>query len=333
MPAPTTYRALVAEEVNGRFIQTVKTLPVSNLPQHDVLVRVHYSSLNYKDALSATGHKGVTKSYPFTPGIDAAGVVEESSDSRFEAGLKVIVTSYDLGMNTPGGFGQYIRVPGSWIIPLPGGLSLQESMMNGTSGLTAALGVDKIRHQNISPEDGRVLVTGATGAVGSFAVALLSHLGYRVTAASGKTEQKQFLSELGASDVIHRDEVTGIPDKPLAPGRWIAAVDTVGGSMLDAVLRQTLPNGVVACCGNILGHKLSTSIYPFILRGISLSGIDSGNCGIKTRLRIWKRLASQWKPETLPLLSRVIPFEELQEEIESMLAGRQTGKVVVRLRE
>jgi len=325
------YKALVVEEKNGRFVQSVKTVRTDDLPANDLLIRVHYSSLNYKDALSATGNKAVTKNYPFTPGIDAAGVVVKSSDERFSPGDEVIVTSYDLGMNTPGGFGQYISIPADWAIPLPGGLTLKESMMIGTSGLTAAIGAEKIISQNINPEDGEVLVTGATGAVGSFAVALLSHLGFRVTAATGKTDQAGFLQRLGGHRVVHRDEISGVKSRPLLSSKWIATIDTVGGEMLDAVIRQTGHNGVVACCGNVLGHELQTSVYPFILRGVSLMGIDSGITLMNDRLRIWNRLAADWKPLALKNLYMQSSLEKLPDEIEKILQGGQVGKVLVDL--
>ncbi len=327
-----SFLALVAEESNDTYTQTVKKRKLSDLPGHDVLVRVHYSSLNYKDSLSATGNKGVTKKYPFTPGIDAAGIVEQSADKRFNKGDKVIVTSYDLGMNTPGGFGHYISVPGDWIVPLPEGLNLKESMIIGTSGLTAAIGVEKIVKQHIAPKDGFILVTGATGGVGSFAVGLLSQLGYSVIAATGKMDQTGFLKSLGASEVIHRDEITNVPGKPLLTGRWIAALDTVGGSMLDAVIRQTDHNGVVACCGNVLGHELHTNVFPFILRGVALMGIDSGIALMADRMRIWNLLADEWKPRFLEELHRETGLQNLTEEIQKILQGKQVGKVLVNVR-
>jgi len=329
MKKDKTYRALVAEEKNGEFRQSVKLLQAENLPDHDVLVRVHYSSLNYKDALSACGNKSVTKSYPFTPGIDAAGIVEESRDSSIQKGDKVIVTSYDLGMNTPGGFGEYIRVPGEWIVPLPDGLTLKESMMIGTSGLTAAIGVEKIVSQHIPPQKGSVLVTGATGGVGSFAIALLSHLGFNVFAATGKTDHQEWLKSIGATSVLHRDNITSVPDKALLSSRWTAAIDTVGGTMLDAVIRQTGHNGVVTCCGNILGHQLETSIYPFILRGVSLMGIDSGIALMEDRLRIWNKLATEWKHSGMELLTTQCSLEDLPDEIRKIHDGKQVGKSIV----
>lgn len=326
-----TYSALVAEESDGTFIQKIQQRTLSDLPDNDVLIQVHYSSLNYKDALSASGNKSVTKSYPFTPGVDASGVVAESRDDRFTKGDEVIVTSYDLGMNTPGGFGQFISVPGDWIVPLPNGLSLKESMMIGTSGLTAAIGVEKIIKQAVGTADGEIVVTGATGAVGSFAVGLMSQLGYQVTAATGKMDQTNFLKMLGAEKIIHRNEITDVSSKPLLGSRWIAALDTVGGEMLDAVIRQTAHNGVVTCCGNVLGHELHTNVFPFILRGISLMGIDSGIALMSDRLRIWNLLAKQWKPEFMENIYREVSLQQLPAEIQKILNGEQVGKVLVSL--
>ncbi|MCC5914820.1 MAG: YhdH/YhfP family quinone oxidoreductase [Balneolaceae bacterium] len=333
MSLPETYTALVAEESDGGFVQSVKKLPLSGLPDHELLVRVRWSSLNYKDGLSATGNRAVTRNYPFTPGIDAAGVVARSSDPCFREGDEVIVTSYDLGMNTPGGFGCFISVPADWALKLPEGLSLKESMMIGTSGLTSAIGVEKILGMGVKPRDGDLLVTGATGAVGSFTVALLSKLGYSVTAATGKSEKKTFLEELGAERVIHRDEVSSVAKKPLLKSRWMASLDTVGGSMLDAVIRQMAHNGVVACCGNVLGAELNTSIYPFILRGVSLMGIDSGIALMEDRRRVWGKLASEWKPDekVFEKLVRVCELQELPAEIERIVRGGQAGKVIVSL--
>jgi acrylyl-CoA reductase (NADPH) len=325
----TSYKALVAEENNGTFVQSVKALRTSDLPGNDLLIRVFYSSLNYKDALSASGQKGVTKTYPFTPGIDAAGTVEKSRDERFKPGDTVIVTSYDLGMNTPGGFGQYISVPAEWVIPLPQGLTLKESMMIGTSGLTAAIGAEKIMNGQITPDSGPLLVTGATGAVGSFAVALLSHLGFTVTAATGKIDHAGFLKKIGAADIIHRDDITGVDTRPMLSARWAAALDTVGGNLLDAVIRQTSHNGVVSCCGNVLGHELRTNVLPFILRGVTLAGIDSGIALMNDRLRIWNRLSSNWKPPVLSRLCREKGLNALPHEIQTMLNGGQVGKVLV----
>ncbi|REL38805.1 acryloyl-CoA reductase [Rhodohalobacter sp. SW132] len=330
------YRALVADKPeNGEMKLSVQELNTQNLPAHDVLVNVHYSSLNYKDALSASGNPGVTKAYPHTPGIDAAGVVKWSKDSRFSEGDKVIVTSYDLGQNTPGGFGEYISVPGDWIVPLSEGLTLKESMILGTAGFTAAYGVEKLADQNLQPDSGKILVTGATGGVGSLAVAILSHLGYSVIAVTGKKEKHPFLKMLGADRVLGREEITGVGNSPMLSARWAGAIDTVGGEMLDAIIRQTAHNGTVACCGNILGGELNTSIYPFILRGVALMGVDSGICLMKDRVRIWDRLSGSWKPDKALLhnLSKICRIEELPAEIEKILNGNQSGRVVLILRD
>lgn len=327
-----SYKALVVVEGrDGHFSRSIKTRYIDDLPEHNVMIRVQYSSLNYKDALSATGNKGVTKAYPHTPGIDAAGTVVESSDQRFRPHQKVIVTSFDLGQNTPGGFGQYIRVPGDWIVPLPESLSLRESMILGTAGFTAAYGVYKIIHNHIKPEDGRVLVTGATGGVGSLAVSLLAQQGFHVTAATGKMDQQNYLKKLGANAVLHRNELSSEVNKPLLSSTWAAAFDTVGGSVLDIIIRQTKHNGTVVCCGNILGDEVRTSIYPFILRGVSLMGIDSGICLMPMRKEIWNLLATEWKPKYLEKIVHECTLMELSAEIDKTISGNQTGRVLVKL--
>lgn len=325
-----TFKALVVEENSrGEYQRSIRKWSIGRLPKHKVLVRVYYSSLNYKDALSASGHRGVTQEYPHIPGIDAAGIVEKSEDERFQSGDQVIVTSYDLGQNTPGGFGRFIRVPADWVVPLPKGLHLFESMALGTAGLTAALGVHHLRRNDVTAGKGTVLVTGATGGVGTMAVGILARLGYEVVAATGKTEQESFLKKIGAGSVIHREEVQDSSSKPLLGGQWAGAIETVGGSMLDTVLRQTHRNGTVACCGNVLGHELHTNVYPFILRGVTLAGIDSGNCPMKHRRKLWKRLGTSWKPRHLSEVSRSCSLEELNREIDLILEGGQVGRVVV----
>ena len=328
-----TFNALVvSQDAEGKFSRTVTERNLSSLPDNDVLIRVYYSSLNYKDALSASGNKGVTQHFPHTPGVDAAGIVEQSRDKRFDAGDKVIVTSFDLGQNTSGGFGEYIRVPGDWIVPLPEGLTLRESMIYGTAGFTAAYGVYKLEHNETDPDAGEILVTGATGGVGSMAVALLAKNNCRVVAATGKMDEQDFLESLGAHDVIHRDKIYPDTNKALLSARWAGAIDTVGGKMLDAVIRQTAHNGTVACCGNVLGHNLNTSIYPFILRGVSLMGIDSGICLMPMRKKIWNLLAGEWKLDRLQAISREVTLNELEAEIQKILEGRQIGRVLLKHR-
>lgn len=324
-----SFKALVVEESDGTFSRSVRDWNIDKLPENDVLINVKYSSLNYKDALSATGNKGVTKEYPHIPGIDASGIVAESSNQQFQEGDPVIVTGYDLGQNTPGGFGQYIRVPSEWVVPLPEKLTLRESMIFGTAGFTAAIGVHHLQHNDVKTNSGEILVTGATGGVGTMAVGILSKLGYKVVAATGKMEQETFLKQLGASSVIHRSAVQDESSRPLLSGRWAGAIDTVGGIMLDTTLRQTKHNGTVACCGNVLGHELHTNVYPFILRGVHLAGMDSGNCLMELRKKLWQKLASEWKPEMIESLSRECSLNELNKEIGRILEGKQVGRVLV----
>ncbi|NGP88594.1 YhdH/YhfP family quinone oxidoreductase [Fodinibius halophilus] len=326
-----SFRALVVEEANSNFKRAIKDVPLEDLPEHDTLIKVHYSSLNYKDALSASGNKGVTKKYPHIPGIDAAGIVEKSNSSDFNKGDKVLVTGYDLGQNTYGGFGEYIRVPSNWVVSLLKGLTLRESMILGTAGFTAAIGVHHLRHNHMTSEKSPILVTGATGGVGSMAVGILAKLGYNVTAATGKMEQKSFLQSIGAATVIHRDEVQDDSGRMLLSSRWAGVIDTVGGIMLDTALRQTKHNGTVACCGNVLGHELNTNVYPFILRGVHLAGMDSGNCLMNLRKKLWKNLATDWKPDKLSEMAKECPLNELDKEITTILKGDQIGRVLVNI--
>lgn len=318
----------VQENKDGMFTSQVRELPFSKLPENDVLIRVHYSSLNYKDALSASGNKGVTKNYPFVPGIDASGEVVEDRTSTFSKGEKVIVTGYDLGMNTFGGFGSYIRVSKDWVVPLPEKLSLKTAMIYGTAGYTAAYGILRLQRELIQPGTHPVLVTGATGGVGSMAVYQLARSGYEVIAATGKTDQEELLTALGAAQVIHRDEVYPEKQSLLNKGHYHGVIETVGGKMLEALIPQMKPDGAIACCGNILGHELHTNVYPFILRGVSLLGIDSGITKMPLRLKIWDQIAGYENnfPENY---CKVIEPERLQIEIDRMLQGAQTGRVVI----
>lgn len=324
------FKALVVEEVSqGNYKRRVKKKNIKDLPEGEVLIRVYYSSLNYKDALSAIGNKGVTRYYPHTPGIDAAGVVKESEDERFQEGDEVLVTGYNLGMNTSGGFGQYIKVPAAWIVPLPKGMTVRDSMMYGTAGFTAALAVYRITENDVTPEKGPVVVTGATGGVGSIAVALLSKLGYQVVAATGKSKEHEYLTSLGAQKIISREEVEDQSGKLLLSGKWAGGVDTVGGNILATILRETKLWGSVAVCGNVASHKLDTNVYPFILRGVSLLGIDSGNCPMPIRRQIWSKLASEWKIESIKEITRECMLEDLNPEIDRILEGKQKGRVLV----
>ncbi|KAB0550022.1 YhdH/YhfP family quinone oxidoreductase [Pseudomonas argentinensis] len=328
----TNFTALqAAPDTHGKFTAQVVQRDVADLPAGELLIRVRYSSLNYKDALSASGQRAVSKHYPHTPGIDAAGVVEHSSAAEFAEGDEVIVTGYDLGMNTAGGFGQYIRVPASWAIKRPQGLSLRESMILGTAGLTAALCVDKLERAGVQPQDGPVLVTGATGGVGSIAVLLLSTLGYQVSAATGKAQQADMLTRLGASQVVPRLELQSGTERPLLREQWNAAVDTVGGDILFNVLKATRYGGSVACCGLTAGVEFQASVLPFILRGVNLLGVDSVELPLVVKASMWDKLSLQWKLPNLQALASEVGLEELPAAIERILQGEQVGRVLVRL--
>ncbi len=322
------FKALVAREQDGTFVQDVQTRNTRDLPAGEVLIRVHYSSLNFKDALSATGNRGITRNYPHTPGIDASGVVEESHASKFKTGDPVLVTGYDLGMDTSGGFGQYIRVPAAWVVPLPSGLSLKEAMIFGTAGFTAGLSVYHLS-QFVTPEMGEVLVTGATGGVGSLAVAILAKSGYSVAALTGKPEKDEFLRYLGAGRTVERSELLKSDPKALLKGQWAGAVDTVGGSILANVLKSIQMQGAVTSCGHVSGAQLETTVFPFIIRGVSLLGINSQSCPMEKRLMIWQRLSSEWKINQLTGIYREIGISDLGEEIRDILDGKITGRILI----
>ena len=326
------YRALIVEEQNeGEFRTRVNTLDTADLPPGDLLIRVDYSSLNYKDALSASGNRGVTRKFPHTPGIDAAGVVAESEHEAFAAGDEVIVIGYDLGMNTPGGFGEYIRVPADWAVPKPDGLSLQESMILGTAGFTAAQSVQALIQAGVVPDDGEIVVSGGTGGVGTIAIALLSKLGYSVVASTGKADKSDYLLDLGAARTISREAIDDTSGRPLLKQAWAGAIDTVGGNTLATLLKSVSYRGVVTACGLVGGNELQITVFPFILRQVSLLGIDSVNCPLDERYKIWGRLAESWKLPQLPkILAREVTLEELPDEIARILQGGQIGRVLVR---
>jgi putative YhdH/YhfP family quinone oxidoreductase len=329
MPLPQTFKAMVVSETaDQKFIREIKQKEVSDLPAGELLIEVKYSSLNYKDALSASGNKGVTRKYPHTPGIDAAGLVSTSSTSQFGAGDQVIVTGFDLGMNTAGGFGQYISVPASWAVKLPQGMTLKESMGYGTAGLTAALCVMRLMAFGLSKDSGEVLVTGATGGVGSVAIGILAKLGFNVVAATGKTDEKDFLTELGAKTIISREEANDTSGRPLQKGRWAGVVDTVGGNILATAIKSAKYGGLVAACGNAMSADLAVSVFPFILRGVSLLGVDSVEIPMSTRLRTWQKLAHDWKLDQSAFVSECA-LEELSPKIDLILKGGIRGRVVV----
>ena len=327
-----TFKALVVREnESGDFSRSLEVRSTDDLPDGDVLVQVYYSSLNYKDALSASGNRGVTKKYPHTPGVDAAGVVAWSSDDRCAVGTEVLVCGYDLGMNTSGGFGQYISVPFNWLIPRPVSLTFENAMRIGTAGFTAAQCVSALIESGCRPADGPVLVTGATGGVGSVAVDLLAHLGFTVTAVTGKDSEHDFLRKLGAENILNRQQATVGVDRLLLRERWQGVVDTVGGDMLATAIKSTRYGGTVTCCGNAASGDLPINVYPFILRGVKLVGIDSAECPLERRRVIWDKLAGEWQIPHLEEMSTMIPLKELDPFIEKMLQGGVRGRIVVDL--
>ncbi len=325
------FKALVVREEGNKYFRKIETRSIADLPAGDVLIRVEYSSLNYKDALSAIGNKGVTRHYPHTPGIDSAGVVVESNNSSFVKGDKVITAGYDLGMNTPGGYGQYIRVPAEWVVKLPENLSLKESMIYGTAGYTAALALIKMEANGTNPNSGEILITGATGGVGSTAAAIFSKCGYNVTASTGKADKTDFLKQLGVKKIISREDVIEDENKALVNLKWGGVVDCVGGQTLESAIKATKYNGSVAVCGLVGSNKLNTTVFPFILRGVSVLGIGSMYVNTELRNTIWNKLATDWKPDNLDIICTECTLEELDKNIELILKGQICGRVVVKL--
>jgi acrylyl-CoA reductase (NADPH) len=322
------YSAYYVEEKDGSFSSSIAQLELQKPAEGFVQIKVSYSSLNYKDALSASGNKGVTRNYPFVPGIDATGIITDGNSSQFEDGDEVIVTGYDMGMNTPGGFGEYINVPANWVVKKPINLTAIEAMSIGTAGLTAAASVLKIQKSS-GESDLPVLVSGATGGVGSIGVMLMSKLGFEVSALTGKSSSINFLQSIGANNIILRDEYLEAPSKPMEKPLFSSAIDTVGGNILSRMLPQISPHGVVACCGNVAGIEVNTTVFPFILRGIMLAGIDSAESPIEFKTKIWNKFANEWRLD-LSSVIKVVTKENLQQEIDLILKGGQQGRVVLK---
>ena len=327
------FKAMIVKEDNGKFIREIGNKNIADLPEGDVLINVKYSSLNYKDALSAIGNKGVTRNYPHTPGIDAAGFVESSDSPLFKAGDQVVVTGYDLGMNTSGGFGQFIRVPAEWVVKQPENLTLKESMIYGTAGFTASLSLYKMESLGLAPSEDEVLVTGASGGLGSMAVAILSKVGYKVVAATGKPGKEEYFRKLGAKSVINRDSVNDTGGRPMLKGRWRAVIDTVGGNILATAIKSTKLDGIVAVCGLTLSPELKTTVFPFILRRVCMIGIDSAECPMADRTEIWNKIANEWRVENLEDIYTECSLEELDNKIGLVLKGKSSGRTVVNLAE
>ncbi len=311
----------------GRFVE----LMLDDLDPGEVVIRVVCSSVNYKDALAATGAGKIIRRFPCVGGVDAAGVVESSQDGRFKPGDEVVVTGYDMGVAHDGGYAEYARVPADWVVPLPKGLSLMEAMALGTAGFTAALSISRLEQNEVTPGSGKVVVTGATGGVGSLAIQMLAQLGYHVVAVTGKEGEHDYLKALGAAEILARNTLDLGGKRPLESGRWAGALDAVGGEMLSWLTRTMQQNGVIASFGNAGGAELHTTVYPFILRGVRLIGIDSAATAMPLRRKIWQRLAAELRPARLDMVTHTIPFHQLPQLCDAMLHGKAHGRTVVKI--
>ncbi len=327
-----SFRAFVVNKINEEFTAGLRDLHIDDLPTGDVLVKVAYSSVNYKDGLASIPDGRVVRNYPLILGVDLAGTVVESSDERFKAGDEVIATSYEIGVSHHGGFSEYARLKADWIVPLPQGLTLKEAMALGTAGFTAALAIHQLEKNGLKPEQGPVLVTGATGGVGSIAISIFSKLGYAVAASSGKESEYEYLRSLGASTILSREETSAESSRPLEKERWSGCVDAVGGSTLAYLLRSTRYAGSVAACGNTAGANFSTSVFPFILRAVNLLGIDSVNCPMHTRVQLWQQLASEYKPDALlESIGQEVSLDGLPQVLSTILKGGVRGRTLVKI--
>lgn len=329
MPPFKAYQ--IEQDENGKVFSHMTTLAPEQLDDGEVTIRVHYSSVNYKDALAATGKGKIIRRFPCVGGIDMAGEVIESTDARFKPGDKVIATSFDIGVAHHGGYAEFARVPARWVVPMPAGLDLLDAMALGTAGFTAALGIVRMEDNGLAPENGPVVVTGATGGVGGLAIDMLSGRGYHVVGLTGKEAEADYLRMLGAAEVKLTSTIDFAKVRPLETGLWAGAVDNVGGPILHWVLASMKQAGTVASIGNAASHKLDTTVFPFILRGVSLLGVDSGYMSFPTRQRVWDRLATDLKPRHLAAVTRVIDFDDLPGYFDDFIEGRVKGRTVVRI--
>ena len=327
-----SFRAFVIEQGEDKKVAgRLTTLTRDQLDPGEVCIQVSYSSINYKDALAATGAGKIIRRFPCVGGIDLSGVVVESSDSRFKPGDPVIATSFDIGVSHHGGYAEYARVPADWVVPLPAGLDLFESMALGTAGFTAALGIVRMEANGLAPANGPVIVTGATGGVGGLAIDMLARLGYAVTALTGKVAESDYLRHLGAAEILLRDDIDFDKARPLEAARWAGAVDNVGGQILHWVLAGMKQAGTVASIGNAASFNIQTTVFPFILRGVSLLGVDSGYMGFPTRQHVWDRLATDLKPRHLAEVTRTIALDDLPGAFDEFIQGAVKGRTVVRV--
>ncbi len=327
---PATFSALIVQRDGDIVVREVRQLTVDDLGDGDAVIRVHWSGVNYKDGLASTANGKVARIDPIIPGVDLAGEIVEPGTSGLAVGSEVIAHGYDLGVAHHGGFTQYARVPSEWLVPLPAGLTTRQAMVIGTAGFTAALSVHALEQRGLTPADGPVLVTGATGGVGSVAVGILAERGYEVAASTGKADAEGFLKELGAAEILGRDETSG-PGKPLDRERWAGAVDCVGASTLPYILRTLKYGGAVAASGNTGGIGLETTVFPFILRGVALLGVDSVQMPIEQRRAVWQRIATDLRPRGLDDIgSREVSLDQLPAALDDVLAGANTGRTLVR---
>ncbi len=325
-----SFKAYVVRNLNDQISASIEALTLDDLPEGEVVIRVECSSLNYKDALACHGNRAIAGELPHVPGIDLAGEVISCETDDYQSGDKVLITGYRLGAPDWGGFSQVVRVPAEWVVPMPEGMSARQAMTYGTAGFTAAQCVMAVT-ERVTPDAGRVVVTGATGGVGCLALAILAKLGYEVAAISGKEHLKETLLSMGAKEVLPREELADESGKPMLPARWAAAVDTVGGAPLSTLIRSTDYRGVVAACGLVAGIDLPLTVYPFLLRGVTLAGIDSAKCPREPRLEIWRRLSGDWTVDLPDRLVRTVKLSEVAAEVERMLAGGSEGRTLVDL--
>lgn len=330
----TEFNALVTEQTDKGFQTSLKKRSLDDLPEGDVVIRVAWSSLNYKDALSASGNKGVTRKFPHTPGIDAAGEVVSTSGGPWQPGDQVLVTGYDLGMNTDGGYGELIRVPADWLIRIPQSLDARTAMLYGTAGLTAALCVETLLDTGIEPEQGPVLVTGASGGVGSVSVALLHQLGFEVVAGTSSSDAHDWLKSLGATEFVDREEMSNGTDKPMLKPRWAGVIDSVGGDILFNAIKSLKYGGSAVCCGLAGSAELNGTVLPFILRGVNLLGVDSVELPVEIKDQMWNLLATDWALEKREeLVAAEVGLAELPEWFGRILSGKVRGRVLVKVAE
>ena len=326
-----SFKAYLISQEDGKVVSRFTEMNEDQLDPGEVTIRVAYSSVNYKDALAATGAGKIIRRFPCVGGIDVAGVVVSSEDPRFSAGDQVLVTGYEMGVAHDGGFAEMVRVPGDWVVRLPPGLSLHDAMALGTAGFTAALSLHRLQQNDVEPDNGKVVVTGATGGVASLGISMLKRLGYHVVAITGKDSEHEYLKSLGADEIMPRSAMDLTGTRPLEKAQWAAALDSVGGATLAWLTRSMQQNGVIASFGNAGGVELNTTVLPFILRGVRLIGIDSAATAMSLRREIWHKLANEWRPPQLHKLAHTVAFEQLPDVFPKMLNGTSRGRTVIKI--